>query len=210
MVLHKKAWRTIKFVIFIACLLPFLLLCMDTWQNNLGANPIETLHFRLGDWALRFLCLTLFITPYKQLTGQIWVTRFRRMLGLYTFFYALMHLLVFIVLDLSLSWEAFEDELKESPYILLGISTFLLITPLAITSTKNMQKRLGKNWIFLHRLVYPAAITAIMHYLLLVKADLNAPLIYADIIFFLLTYRLIRYFKKQTKKRQLLNNCQHN
>ncbi len=198
MVLHKKAWRTIKFVVFIICLLPFLLLSIDTWQNNLGANPIETLHFRLGDWALRFLCLTLFITPYKQLAGQNWVTRFRRMLGLYTFFYAFMHLLVFIILDLSLSWEAFEVELKESPYILLGISTFILITPLATTSTKNMQKRLGKNWIRLHRLIYPAAITAILHYLSLVKSDLNEPLIYADIIFFLLTYRLIRYFKKQS------------
>ncbi len=199
MLRSPKTWRSIKFVVFVVSLLPFLLLCIDTWQDNLGANPIESLHFRLGDWALRFLCLTLFITPYKQLTGQNWLNRFRRMFGLYTFFYAFMHLLVFIILDISLSWGAFQDELKDSPYIIFGISSFLLIMPLAITSTKKMQKKLGKNWRLLHRLIYLAAITAILHYLLLVKSDLNAPLIYADIILLLLIYRLIRYVRKHSK-----------
>ncbi|WP_305910108.1 protein-methionine-sulfoxide reductase heme-binding subunit MsrQ [Methylomarinum sp. Ch1-1] len=193
----KQAWGLIKLAVFIVCLTPFLLLCLDTWQDNLGANPIEALHIRLGDWALRFLCLNLFLSPYKHLTGQHWVNRFRRMLGLYCFFYAFMHLLVYIVLDLSLSSQALLDEIRESPYILFGLITFVLLLPMAMTSSKNMQRRLGKNWKRLHSLIYPAAITAVLHYILLVKSDLNEPLIYADIVLILLAYRLIRHIKKQ-------------
>lgn len=195
--LNKITWSGIKIAVFVICLVPFIGLCLDTWQDKLGANPIETLHFTLGDWALRFLCLTLVITPYRQLTGQSWVNRFRRLLGLYAFFYASMHLLVYIVLDLSLSWEAFQDEIKESPYILLGLTTYTLLFPLAVTSSKNMQKRLGRNWKKLHRLIYLASITAVLHFILLTKSDLNEPLIYADIVFILLVYRLVRFFKRK-------------
>lgn len=199
---EPTAWRGIKIAAFITCLSPFLWLCLDIWQDNLGANPIQTIHFRLGDWALRFLCLTLLATPYRQLTGQSWPSRFRRMLGLFSFFYASLHFLVFIVLDISLSWEAFVDEIKDSPYILFGLATFILLLPLALTSSKSMQKRLGKNWKRLHSLIYLAAITAVLHYILLVKSDLTEPLIYADIILILLVYRLF----KITKKRNILLN----
>ncbi len=194
---NSTTQRWIKVAVFLLSLLPFLLLCLDTWRNNLGPNPIETLHVTLGDWALRFLCLTLALTPYRQLTGQNWVVRFRRMLGLFCFFYASMHLLVYLVLDLSLSWQALLDELRESPYIVFGMLTFALLLPLAVTSSKKMQKRLGKNWTRLHRLIYPAAITAVLHYILLVKSDLTEPLIYADIIIILLTYRLLKQLKKR-------------
>ncbi len=194
---NSTTQRWIKVAVFLLSLLPFLLLCLDTWRNNLGPNPIETLHVTLGDWALRFLCLTLALTPYRQLTGQNWVVRFRRMLGLFCFFYASMHLLVYLVLDLSLSWQALLDELRESPYIVFGMLTFALLLPLAVTSSKKMQKRLGKNWNRLHRLIYPAAITAVLHYILLVKSDLTEPLIYADIIIILLTYRLLKQLKKR-------------
>lgn len=202
--LNNKTWSGIKFVVFIVGLLPFFVLCLNTWQDKLGANPIETLHFTLGDWALRFLCLTLLITPYRQLTGQAWVNRFRRMCGLYSFFYASMHLLVYIALDLSFSWEAFQDEIKESPYILLGLTTFALLLPLALTSSKNMQKRLGKNWKKLHRLIYLAGITAVLHYILLTKSDLNEPLIYANIVFILLLYRLGKIIKSKLSAKKIV------
>ena len=193
----KKSWAFIKISIFLLSLAPFLLLVNDTLQDQLGANPIETLHFSLGDWALRFLCISLALTPIKKLLQQSWPIRFRRMMGLFAYFYASLHFLVYIVLDLSLSWENFIDEVPQSPYILVGLLTFLLLTPLALTSTKAMQKRLGKRWVQLHRLVYIAGISAIIHYLWLVKSDISEPLFYAAVISVLLGARLILYFKKQ-------------
>ena len=193
----KKSWAFIKISIFLLSLAPFLLLVNDTLQDQLGANPIETLHFSLGDWALRFLCISLALTPIKKLLQQSWPIRFRRMTGLFAYFYASLHFLVYIVLDLSLSWENFIDEVPQSPYILVGLLTFLLLTPLALTSTKAMQKRLGKRWVQLHRLVYIAGISAVIHYLWLVKSDISEPLFYAAVISILLGTRLILYFKKQ-------------
>ena len=166
MKLSKNNWIVIKIVIFLLALSPFLLLVNDTVNDQLGANPIETLHFRLGEWALRFLCFGLALTPIKRVLGLKFVVKFRRMMGLFAYFYAAMHFLVYIVLDLSLSWEAFIDEVPKSPYILVGLFTFIILTPLAITSTQGMQKRLGKNWIKLHRLVYLAGVTAVLHFFL--------------------------------------------
>jgi len=193
----KKSWAFIKISIFLLSLAPFLLLVNDTLQDQLGANPIETLHFSLGDWALRFLCISLALTPIKKLLQQSWPIRFRRMTGLFAYFYASLHFLVYIVLDLSLSWENFIDEVPQSPYILVGLLTFLLLTPLALTSTKAMQKRLGKRWVQLHKLVYLAGISAAIHYLWLVKSDISEPLFYAAVMSILLGTRLILYFKKQ-------------
>jgi len=193
----KKSWAFIKISVFLLSLAPFLLLVNDTLQDQLGANPIETLHFSLGDWALRFLCISLALTPIKKLLQQSWPIRFRRMTCLFAYFYASLHFLVYIVLDLSLSWENFIDEVPQSPYILVGLLTFLLLTPLALTSTKAMQKRLGKRWIQLHKLVYIAGISAVIHYLWLVKSDISEPLFYAAVMSILLGTRLILYFKKQ-------------
>lgn len=187
-----SGWAT-KWAVFIMCLTPFALLGVDIWRENLGANPVETLHFRLGDWALRFICLTLALTPLKQLTGQRWINRYRRMLGLFAFFYASLHLLVYLLLDITLAWDALADDIRETPYILLGLLTYLLLLPLAATSTQRMQRRLGKQWKVLHRLIYPAAVTAVLHYTLLVKADFSQPLIYAAIVSALLGYRLVRF-----------------
>jgi len=195
----KKSWAFIKISIFLLSLAPFLLLVNDTLQDQLGANPIETLHFSLGDWALRFLCISLALTPIKKLLQQSWPIRFRRMMGLFAYFYASLHFLVYIVLDLSLSWENFIDEVPQSPYILAGLLTFLLLTPLALTSTKAMQKHLGKRWMQLHRLVYLAGISAVIHYLWLVKSDISEPLFYAAVMSILLGTRLILYFKKQRR-----------
>lgn len=195
--IEKKNWFVIKSVVFLLSSLPFTLLVNDTIQDQLGANPIEALHFRLGDWALRFLCIGLALTPLKKLLRQSWPIRFRRMIGLFAFFYASMHFLVYIVLDLSLSWDVFIDEVPKSPYILVGLFTFVLLIPLALTSSKAMQKRLGKHWIQLHKLVYLAAISAVVHYLWLVKSDFNEALLYAGIIFFLLGFRVFSAFLKQ-------------
>ncbi|WP_031438325.1 protein-methionine-sulfoxide reductase heme-binding subunit MsrQ [Methylobacter tundripaludum] len=195
----KKGWAAIKIIVFLLSLVPFGLLLKDAINDQLGANPIETLHFGFGDWALRFLCIGLALSPSKTVTGQNWPMRFRRMMGLFAFFYASLHLLVFIVLDLSLSWEAFKDEVPKSPYILMGLLTYLLLFPLAVTSTKKMQKRLGRSWIKLHQLVYVAGLTAVVHYFWLVKADYTEPLIYAAVIGAALGIRVAVYYRKRAK-----------
>lgn len=192
----KKSWVGIKTVVFVLSLLPFLVLLNDAIHDQLGANPIETLHFRLGDWAIRFLCIGLAITPIRRLARQPWLSRFRRMVGLFAFFYASLHFLVYIILDLSLSWDIFIDEVPKSPYILVGLFTYGLLIPLALTSTKAMQKRLGKYWVQLHKLVYITGITAVVHYLWLVKSDNAQPVSYALIVFCLLSARLWFTLKK--------------
>jgi sulfoxide reductase heme-binding subunit YedZ len=196
MALSKKHWVVIKAVVLLLGILPFLLLIKAAMLDQLGANPIEELHFGFGDWALRFLCVSLAITPYKSLTGQSWPTRFRRMIGLFAFFYAAMHFLVYIVLDLSLSVTQFIEEVPRSPYILMGLLTFILLIPLAVTSTKNMQKKLGRSWFKVHRLIYLAAFTALLHYFWLVKLDYTEPLIYAVVITILLAMRVPKYYNK--------------
>jgi sulfoxide reductase heme-binding subunit YedZ len=193
---NKKNWPAIKVAVFILSLTPFALLVNAAINDQLGANPIEALHFGFGDWALRFLCITLALTPVKTLIGQGWPIRFRRMMGLFAFFYASLHMLVFVVLDLSLSWTAFKDEVPKSPYILMGLLTFMLLLPLAITSTKSMQKMLGRYWLKLHKLVYVASVTALIHYFWLVKSDYSRPLIYAMVISVLLGIRVVVHFKK--------------
>ncbi|MCX7093635.1 MAG: sulfoxide reductase heme-binding subunit YedZ [Methylobacter sp.] len=199
MQLDKKGWAVLKMAVFLLGLAPFLLLTDDAVNDRLGANPIEALHFGFGDWALRFLCIGLALTPIKTLTGQNKPMRFRRMMGLFAFFYATLHLLVFIVLDLSLSWQALKDEVPKSPYLLMGLLTYLLLIPLALTSTKNMQKRLGRSWIKLHKVVYAAGLTALVHYFWLVKKDYTGPLIYAGVIGVLLGIRVVVYYRKKVK-----------
>lgn len=187
----------IKVLVFFLCLTPFSLLLYDAVNNNLGANPIETLHFRLGDWALRFLCICLAMTPLKIFTKWNWPIRYRRMFGLYSFFYAAMHFLVYIGLDLSFSWEQFVDEIPKSPYIIVGLFTFSILTLLASTSTKYAQRRLKKNWKRLHRLVYLAGITAVIHYFWLVKSDYREPILYASIIGVLYLIRIVFVLNKR-------------
>ncbi|MGH8553398.1 MAG: sulfite oxidase heme-binding subunit YedZ, partial [Methylococcales bacterium] len=170
--------------------------------DALGPDPIETLHFRTGDWTLRFLKITLALTPLKLLFDWKFQLRFRRMLGLYAFFYASLHFCVYFVLDLSFSWEQIVDEVPKTPYVLVGLAAYLLLIPLAVTSTRKMVQRLGKNWKKLHRLVYAVACLGVIHFLWLVKADLREPAIYAWVLFLLLGIRIVYYFRKNygTKK----------
>jgi sulfoxide reductase heme-binding subunit YedZ len=192
MLSRRIAWG----LLFFSSLIPFFLLLRAAITENLGANPIETLHLSLGDWALRFLCLTLMLTPIKILTGQNWPVRYRRMLGLFCFFYASLHLIVYLVLDLSFSWEQFVDEIPKSPYILVGLFTYSLLLILAVTSPKVMKKKCGRYWKKTHQLIYVAAISALVHFFWLVKLDLTEPVVYSLFIGSMLMIRLVFKIKK--------------
>lgn len=178
-----------KPLLFVVCLIPLMLLVLAGFSGNLGANPVETITHETGDWALRFLVITLAITPIRNWTKNAAIIRFRRMLGLYAFFYACCHFLIWLVADHSLDVaDMFEDIIKR-PYITLGFSAFLVLIPLAITSNRAMIRRLGKHWNSLHKLTYLAAILVILHYIWLVKADYLEAGIYAAITLFLLLLR---------------------
>ena len=182
--------RWSKPVIFLLCLLPLCLLVLRTVNNDLGANPVEALTHDTGDWALRFLLIALAVTPLRMLTGRTWLIRYRRMLGLFAFFYALVHFAIYLWIDQSFLWsEIFADILKR-PYITIGFAAFLILVPLAVTSTKGMVRRLGKRWISLHRLVYASALLAILHFIWLVKADYREPGLYLVIFLLLMLFRI--------------------
>jgi sulfoxide reductase heme-binding subunit YedZ len=179
-----------KPLVFSACLLPLAWLFWLGWSDQLGANPVETLSHRTGDWSLRFLLLTLAVTPLRRLTGWNGLQRFRRMLGLFAFFHVCLHFGVYLIFDQFFDLSAIIADVAKRPYITVGFAAFLLLIPLAATSTNRMIKRLGRNWQRLHRLVYLIAILGVLHYLWLVKADLREPLMYAGILAVLLGYRL--------------------
>lgn len=181
--------RLIKPFIFTLCLLPLILLFRNFYLDELGANPFEVLTRSTGEWTLRFLLLTLMMTPLRQLTGSAWPLRLRRMLGLYTFFYVCIHLSTYIWLDHFFDWDEIWTDIVKRPYITFGMLAFTLLIPLALTSTKKMMKRLGRRWKSLHKLIYVIASLGILHFLLLVKADLFEPIIYASILFILFLVR---------------------
>ncbi|WP_236725688.1 sulfite oxidase heme-binding subunit YedZ [Candidatus Reidiella endopervernicosa] len=187
----------IKPLLFLLCLLPLAMIAWSGWQGGLGANPIEALSHRTGDWALRFLLITLAVTPLVKLFGWSWLMRLRRILGLFCFFYATLHMANYVVLDQFFAWSEIIADVIKRPYITVGLATYLLLLPLAVTSTNAMMRRLGKRWKQLHSLIYPASMLAVIHFLWLVKADLREPMIYGMILLLLLGYRLI--FRQQKK-----------
>jgi methionine sulfoxide reductase heme-binding subunit len=192
---RELAWRIAKITVFAVSLAPFAFLLNDTLNDALGPDPIETLHFRTGDWTLRFLLITLGCTPLKLLFNWKFQLRFRRMLGLFAFFYASLHFCVYFVLDLSLAWAQIVEEIPKSPYVLAGLAAYSLLIPLAATSTRKMIQRLGRNWKKLHRLVYAAACLGVIHFFWLVKADLTEPAIYAAVLVLLLSIRIFHYVR---------------
>lgn len=190
--------RIVKPLLFGICLLPLVVLLF----SDLGANPIEALTHTTGDWALRFLLITLAINPLRRISGWGELVRLRRMLGLYAFFYACLHVAIYAGLDLGLQWESIWDDVLKRPYITVGFSVFVMLVPLAITSTNGMMRRLGgRRWRRLHRLVYPAAVGAVLHFLWLVKADLREPLIYFALLLLLFTARLLPWRRKRSALR---------
>lgn len=192
----------IKAVLFVLCLVPAAALTWRFFDEALGANPIEAITHATGEWTLRFLLITLAVTPLRRLTGWHWLIRLRRMLGLYAFFYALLHFLTYVVLDQFFDgWAIVLDVLKR-PYITVGFAAFVLLIPLAVTSTNRMIKRLGgRRWQALHRSVYAIAILGVVHYWWLVKADIAGPLIYALILAALLGARA--WWRNEERKAQL-------
>lgn len=188
----NKLWL----LIFVGCSMPLLWLSVDIAGHHLGGNPIQALHIRLGDWALRFLCLTLAITPLQKVTKWRGMTDYRQLLGLWTFFYATLHLLVYLVVDQGLMWRMIAVDIIESPYIWFGIIAYIIILALAVTSSKLAKKWLGKNWKKLHRLIYIAAGAAIIHYFWQLKGNLAEPVLYLLLIFLLLGFRFLVWLKK--------------
>ncbi len=186
----------IKRLIFIISLWPILSLSVAIFLNNLGANPIEFIERHFGKWALIFLCLTLSMTPLRRITHMNQWILYRRMLGLFTFFYATVHLLCYIGLDYHFAWIDIKNDIIKHRYVLVGFLAWLLLLPLAITSSDNMMRKLKFNWKRLHRLIYLIAILGVLHFLWLVKKDITEPLIYAFIIFILFLLRL-NMFKRQ-------------
>lgn len=182
--------RWSKPILFLVCLLPLCLLVLRTVGNDLGANPVETLTHDTGDWALRFLLISLAVTPLRLLTGKAWLIRYRRMLGLFAFFYALLHFIIYLWIDQGFLWSEIVADILKRPYITIGFAAFLILLPLAATSTKGMVRRLGKRWTSLHRLVYASALLAILHFIWLVKADYREPGLYLFIFLLLMLFRM--------------------
>jgi sulfoxide reductase heme-binding subunit YedZ len=185
-----------KVVVFINALIPLVLLLWDLYRKQVGPNPLEFATRTTGMLTLVFLSLTVAITPLRRIFGINSLVKFRRMLGLFAFFYGSLHLLTYLWFDRLFNFLSVAADVAKRPFILFGMLAFLLMVPLAITSTNKMVKRIGgKRWARLHRLVYLAAIAGVVHFWMLVKSDIRLPLTFAFIILFLLGYRLlVKYF----------------
>ena len=183
------AQRLLKPALWLACLTPVAILLYRTATNDLGPNPIEEVTHETGDWALILLLVTLGVTPLRRLTGWNQLAGLRRPLGLFAFFYATLHFLTYLVLDQFFGFEYIIDDIRERPYITVGFTAFVLLIPLAVTSTKGWIRRLGRRWTKLHRLIYVCAALGVLHYVWVVKADLRRPLVFAAILALLLLLR---------------------
>lgn len=186
---RKFLVRCIKPVVFMVGLVPLVMLLWRGLVGNLGANPIEEITHWTGDWTLRLLLITLAMTPLRRLSGWTWPVRVRRMIGLFAFFYGTLHLLTYVWLDQFFWWEEIVRDVIERPYITVGFLGYLLLIPLAVTSTNKMMRRLGGDWKRLHRLAYLVPGLGVLHFLWLVKADLREPVLYAGILAVLLGVR---------------------
>jgi sulfoxide reductase heme-binding subunit YedZ len=186
--------RFLKIGLFLACLAPLARLGWKAYAGLLGANPIEVITHSTGDWTLIFLCVTLGVTPLRMLTKQYWLIKLRRMLGLFAFFYGVLHFLTYSWLDKFFDVSEMTKDVAKRPFITAGFTAFVLMIPLAITSTKGWIRRLGgKRWNWLHKLIYVSATAGVVHYVWLVKADLTKPIRYAIVVGLLLSYRVIAW-----------------
>ena len=184
----RKLWKPI---VFVACLIPVAMLIWRLFHNDLGANPQETLNRTIGDWALRFIVLTIFIRPVADLTKWRQLIQYRRMIGLYAFFYAALHVTSYLGFDLQLDWAAFIKDIIKRNYITVGMVAIVLLIPLAATSTKGMIKRMGgRAWRRLHMAVYIIAPLGVFHFYMMTKADFREPLFYAALVAIALGYRI--------------------
>ena len=187
--------RLFKPVIFLLASIPFIWLLSKIFQNNLGPDPAQALSIETGEWTLRFLLLTLSITPLRQIFRMAEIARLRRMIGLFTFFYASIHFLSWMAFILGFRWLAIAEELVERPYITVGFLAYVILFLLGITSTKSMVRKLGKNWKRLHKFIYIASILAILHLLWILRTDITEAVIYGVVLATLLGYRVFRRLK---------------
>jgi len=179
-----------KVIVFVAALVPAAMLVRGFLTENLGVNPAETIQLQTGRWALKFLLISLAVTPVRRLTGWNVVIQFRRMLGLFAFFYAVLHFTAYWAFDLTFAFDTMITDVLKRPFIALGFSALMLLVPLAVTSTKGWIRRLGKRWTQLHRLVYVAAVLAVLHFAWKVKVFTGDPVIYAGVLTLLLAFRV--------------------
>ena len=193
--------RWIKLPVFILCLVPVLLLAWKAFQQDLGANPIEFITHATGDWTLRFLAITLAISPLRRLLGVPDLIRYRRMLGLFAFFYGCLHFTTYLWLDKFFDFHEIAKDVLKRPFITAGFLAFISMAPLAATSTAGWIRRLGgRRWQMLHRLIYVSAIAGVVHYYWLVKSDVRKPLLYGAIVLVLLAERAVAAFRKSRAK----------
>lgn len=193
----------LKVAVWIACLLPLARLIYRGITHDLTANPIEFITLSTGIWTLTFLMASLAITPLRHITGQNWLIRFRRLLGLFAFFYALLHFLIYLVLDQTFDLDSIVHDIGKRPFITMGFTAFVLLIPLAITSTAwSIRKLGGRRWNLLHRLVYVSGVAAVIHFWWKVKADTRQPAIYAVILAVLLLARIFWNMKQQQRALQ--------
>ena len=189
----------LKITVFLACLIPLARLGWLAYADGLGANPIEFVIRSLGTWALTFMLITLAVTPLRKLSGWQWLIKLRRMLGLFAFFYACLHFLTYVGLDQFFDLHSIYKDVLKRPFITVGFASFLLLMPLALTSTNAMVRRLGgRRWQRLHRLAYLIAIGGVVHYWWLVKKDITQPAIYAAVLAVLLGYRALAALRKSS------------
>jgi sulfoxide reductase heme-binding subunit YedZ len=197
---NKQISFVIKPVLFLVCLIPLLILVLGAINDDLGTNPVETLTHETGQWALRFLLIGLAVTPLRRLLKIAWLIKLRRMLGLFAFFYASLHFITYLWLDQFFDWYEIIVDIPKRPFITVGFVSLVLLLPLALTSTSAMQRRLGKKWLALHKLVYLIPILVLIHFVWSLKADYSEPLSYALVFVFLLLMRFI-YDRKKALQR---------
>jgi len=202
-----KDTRFAKALLFINSLIPLMLLLWDTYRKQVGANPLEFVTRTTGMLTIVFLLLSLTVTPLRRITGANWLVKFRRMLGLYAFFYGFLHLMTYVSFDRFFKLKTIPSDVAQRPFIAVGMFTFFLMVPLAVTSTNKMVKRIGgKRWNRLHKLTYLAGVGGVLHYWMLVKSDTRIPLTFGFVLLVLLGYRLVmKYVPAKRTTRSLFS-----
>ncbi|NKB76236.1 MAG: sulfoxide reductase heme-binding subunit YedZ [Gammaproteobacteria bacterium] len=196
----KKIRWVLKPMVHGLSLIPFVMMVFGLINHTLGPNPAETLSHVSGEWGLRFLLITLTVTPLVRLTKSGWITGFRRLLGLYCFFYVFVHFLIYLILDLSLDFGFLAEDIFDRPYITVGFLGLVILAMLAITSPISIRQKMGRDWDSLHQFIYLAGILGIVHFLWITKADDTEPMMYGFVFLLLIGWRLVRKIGKNTSR----------
>ena len=191
--------KLLKTGVFLLAVSPVAYMIYGVLNDQLGANPVEKLLHLSGFWALTFLIITLAVSPVRKLSHWNKIIKFRRMLGLFAFFYAVLHFLIYLTLDRQLNWPEIVEDISKRPYITVGFTALVLLIPLAVTSTKGWMRRMGKRWQKLHRLIYLITMAGVIHFWWLVKKDISEPLIFAAVFTGLMLFRLPEFYKKSKR-----------